>query len=224
MKNFSPAPAEKNALAAIILCALFFLLLPSLLVRLTPSLAAALNSNPWLMMMPTVLIGMAIFAFSGSFHLSKADFTGLKIHKLCLYSFSMVIIAGLSAYVWETLLKYLHLHYDTNVPVENFIKSCSRIELCFAIPLICLIVPFFEEMIFRRIIFEGIRYRCPPVFSMTVTSLLFAGLHGIFFQLVPLFVLGMCFQGLYMREGKLGASFFAHCFNNTLAFSMLLLI
>ena len=224
MKNKYLSPAEKTALAAIVLCLVIFCILPRFIVHFMPSFAAALNENTWLLMLPTIIIGIILFTISKSLNISKSDFTGLGFAKLVPYTVGLIIIAALCALLWVKFLDHFQIRYDTTVPVSDFVKSCSKIELIFAMPLICIIIPLFEEIIFRRIIFEGFKYRFPLLFSMTVTSLFFAGLHGIFFQLFPLFVLGLGFQMLYVANGKLGASFFAHSFNNTLAFTMLLLI
>ena len=135
----------------------------------------------------------------------------------------MLIVNAAGTLLWMKFLKLLK-HFDTAVPIEDFLKSCGTAELVIAGIYICIVTPLIEESVFRRVIFEGLRDRCPPVFSVTLASLLFGALHGILFQLFSLCILGGYFQILYCRDGKLGSPVYAHFFNNTFAFSMLLLI
>ena len=215
---------EYNAIEAIILCIFFFILLPFVLVRFFPAFAEQLREQNLLLMTPAILIGLILNFTVNEPLLQKSDFINIPFGKISLWSTGMIFLCGGASVIWIKLLEIMQIDYNKEVPINDIIRSCPDSELVFAGIFVCILVPVFEEIIFRRVIFEGISNRCPPVFSMTVASLLFAALHGILFQLLPLFMLGIYFQLLYIKERKLGLSIYAHIFNNTIAFSALLIL
>lgn len=215
---------EKNALFALFLCLFFFVFFPFFLARFCPAVVEFMQRAKLLMLAVAPVIAIALRFCCGERFLRAEDLKNIRFLRLSLYGVGMLFVCGISAILWLQLLKMFHIEYDTVVPVEEFIKSCEGAELAAAGFFICLAVPFCEEFIFRRVIFEGLRVRCPLFFSIALTSLFFSALHGILFQLLPLFVLGVYFQTLYMKNNKIGEAFYAHCFNNSLAFLFLMLI
>lgn len=215
---------EKEALAALGLCLLFYVLLPFVIVRFLPGTVDFVRGMKWIIAVPMVMISLFMFAYAGKFYLKADDFKNIPYIRISLYNLGMLIVCGLASIAWLKLLEILKIQYDKNVPAEEFIRSCEGYEIILAAVFVCILTPFFEEIIFRRIIFDGVRIKCPHVTSIAITSMLFAMLHGIIFQLFPLFLLGVYFQVLYCSENKLGASIYAHFFNNSLAFAALLLL
>lgn len=216
---------EKNALAAILLCLFFYVILPFVLVRFFPSVSALLKNCHWVLIVsPMIFISSLLYLYSRETFITKDDFRDLPVLKIGLCSLGMLPVCGGVSYLWLELLDVLKIQYSKNVPIEDFIRSLGGFELAAAGIFICILTPLFEETVFRRVIFSGIRAHCLPVTSTVITSMLFAILHGILFQLLPLFVLGLYFQILVLREKRLGASIFAHFINNTIAFAVLLLL
>jgi membrane protease YdiL (CAAX protease family) len=213
--------ADKNALTAIFLCLIFYIILPFLLMKFFPSAADALRKFRWTVAFPMLLIAGIMYFFAKDTFIRSRDFSNLPLCKLSLYSTGMLFVCGVVSFLWLKLLDVLKIPYTKDVPVEDFIRSCSEVELIAAGIFICILTPLFEEIIFRRIIYDGIKSHLPPVTSALICSMLFAALHGILFQLVPLCVLGLYFQFIYLKEEKLGASIYAHFFNNTIAFSVI---
>lgn len=215
---------EKQAILAIVLCFCIYIAMPFVLLRFFPDTANFLKQNSLLLMiMPGITIYAVLSLYSKSFLIAKDDFRNIPFQKISLWSAMMFIVNAVGTLCWMEFLKWLKLPFDTSVPVEEFIKSCGTAELIAAGIFICILTPLIEESVFRRVIYEGLRDRCPPIFSITLASLLFAALHGILFQLFSLFILGNYFQILYCRERKLGSSVYAHFFNNSFAFIMLIL-
>lgn len=214
----------KEAFAAILLCLLFYMAIPFCLVHFFPQTAQWLDGFKWIVTVPLFGISLILYFYTGKFYLNVDDFKGVDYGRISLLGFLMLIVCGLSSAGWIKLLELLNIQYNKNVPAEEFIRSCNDYELIAAWIFVCIMTPFFEEIIFRRVIYNGIREKLPPITAVTVTSVLFAALHGVLFQLFPLFLLGVYFQYLYLRENKLGASIYAHFFNNTLAFGALLLV
>ncbi len=215
---------EVHALSAVLLCLIFFIIIPFILVHFLPASADWLRKQNLLLMSPAIIIGLLLKFITGETLLKKSDFINIPFGRISLWSIGMIFLCGAASLVWIKLLEILQIDYSKEVPINDMIRSCADTELIFAGIFICILIPVFEEIIFRRMIFEGINDRCPPAFSTAVTSLLFAALHGILFQLFPLLLLGVYFQLLYNKERKLGLSIYAHVFNNTIAFSALLLL
>lgn len=213
----------KKAVLAACLCVLLYVLLPFLLARFFPAAAELCRKYQFFsMIIPGIIIYSAVAWYSGDFVLKKSDFQDIDIANISIWSLGILPVNAVGTWLWMELLKILKMPFDFNVPVEDFIKSCSGIELVGAGIFICILTPLIEECIFRKVIYEGLREHFPAVFSITVTALFFAVLHGILFQLLSLLLLGIYFQILYCREKKLGASIYAHFLNNSFAFIMLL--
>lgn len=222
--NLSLSYKEKQSSSAILLCLIFYIILPFVLVRFFPDIANFLRRYALLsIMLPGLLIYGIVSLYAGNFLVKKEDFQNVPFGRITVFSLIMIPVNAIGTFGWMILLKVLKLQFDTDVPIENFIRNCNTEELIFSGIFICILTPLIEESIFRRVIYEGLKERCPQVFSITLASLLFGVLHGILFQLFSLFLLGIYFQILYCRDNKLGASVYAHFFNNTFAFCMLLI-
>ncbi|MBF0129280.1 MAG: CPBP family intramembrane metalloprotease [Alphaproteobacteria bacterium] len=93
------------------------------------------------------------------------------------------------------------------------------LSLAALIVLGCLVIPLFEEVLFRGVLFAWLRRRWGRVLAVAVSSLAFALAHGLSGTLVPLFVLGAFIALLYDLSGSLWPAVLAHGTNNGLAFA-----
>ena len=215
--------AVKNALTAFVLCILFYIFLPFVIVRWLPQSADFFDKHSYLMLLPSAVIALVIMAVCRNFFITADDFKDIPCGRIILCNIGMTILCALASLLWMRLLDVLNIEYDTFVAVEALISQSHGVGLFFTGISVCAVIPLAEEIIFRRVIFSGVFESGKIVFSATAASLIFALLHGILFQLLPLFMLGLYFQILYIRTGKLGASFFAHALNNSFAFGCLLM-
>lgn len=76
------------------------------------------------------------------------------------------------------------------------------------VPAVC------EEIIFRGIIFNGLRKRFKTIHAIVLSALLFALFHANLQQLVYPFILGMIMGWVVARTGSLIASILVHFVNN----------
>ena len=81
---------------------------------------------------------------------------------------------------------------------------------------LALIPAIFEELIFRGIIFSGLRKRFSLVGSILLSSLLFALMHASLQQFIYPFILGSIMAWLVARTGSLVCSMIVHFTNNFL--------
>ena len=74
--------------------------------------------------------------------------------------------------------------------------------------------PLFEEISFRGMIQQPLTARAGPLFGITVTALLFSGLHFDPVGFFPRWELGLFFGWVVWRTGSLWAGVLAHAVNN----------
>jgi len=100
---------------------------------------------------------------------------------------------------------------DTAVLVEEGLAEHPL--LIFA--LVALVIPLFEEVIFRGFLLELLVSRLGIVAGVTLSSALFAMLHGVAVFL-PIFGLAVLLAGVKLRTRSLGASWAIHGLHNGL--------
>jgi len=91
-----------------------------------------------------------------------------------------------------------------------------------AVPLV-VSVPLLEEIIFRGLLFRGLRLRFAVMPALVVTGLLFAVFHMDLARLVPLTIAGAAFAYAYERSGSIWPAIAAHAGLNGVWVSVILL-
>jgi membrane protease YdiL (CAAX protease family) len=81
--------------------------------------------------------------------------------------------------------------------------------------------PFFEELIFRGVLYNVLRRYLGGLAGAIVAAFIFSISHGIGSQILGLWVLGLMMTWLYERTGRLVASMTFHCINNAMAMGSL---
>ncbi len=122
--------------------------------------------------------------------------------------FGMYNFIGVFDYIWASI-GYKSL--ATTLPLENVGHLFLNILLLGIIPPIC------EEVLFRGLIFNGLRKSHSDVFAVVFSALLFALMHGSLEQLVFPFIMGMVFAIIVLRTGSIVPSILVHMFNNVFA-------
>ncbi len=97
----------------------------------------------------------------------------------------------------------------------------TPLELIAAFLTLVVLVPIFEEVLFRGVLFKGLRHRVPFWLSAVVTSLIFATAHGQLNVAVDTFALSLLLCFLVERHDSIVPSIMLHALKNSLAFSLL---
>ncbi len=84
------------------------------------------------------------------------------------------------------------------------------------------ISPISEELIFRGVLLNRLKIIVPTVFSILITSLLFASMHT-YGSIVAAFIFAICMAILYLRTDNILVPIFAHFLNNLVAESIVIL-
>jgi len=119
----------------------------------------------------------------------------------------MYNFVGVFDYIW-TSIGYNSL--ASTLPLENIGHLFLNILILGIIPPIC------EEVLFRGVVFNGLRKSHSDGFSVFLSALLFALMHGSLEQLVFPFIMGIVFAIIVLRTGSIVPSILVHMFNNVL--------
>ncbi|MCL2038777.1 CPBP family intramembrane metalloprotease [Candidatus Saccharibacteria bacterium] len=131
-----------------------------------------------------------------------------------LYFIASVLVMALA----RQLLSFVDWDQVQDVGLPNALYGANLLA---AFVFICVITPFFEELIFRGLVFGRLRVKFGFILSATITSLLFAVAHGQWNVAIDVFVLSMVACGAREITGNINASIIMHMLKNMLAFYLL---
>ena len=81
---------------------------------------------------------------------------------------------------------------------------------------IIIVSPISEELIFRGVFLNRLKFILPTTFAVLVSSLLFAALHS-FGSIFSAFIFGVCVAILYLKTDNIFVAILAHFLNNLFA-------
>ncbi|MGI5844349.1 MAG: CPBP family intramembrane glutamic endopeptidase [Candidatus Xenobium sp.] len=125
-----------------------------------------------------------------------------------LVGFWMALPAVLAA-SWATSVLLGHSPFSSNPALEMILYATPE-ELAVMGILTVLAAPFFEEVLFRGVLFAGLRDSLGPWTAGLASSMLFALLHSDPQALLVLTALGGIFAALYHKTGSLWPAILAH--------------
>lgn len=100
-------------------------------------------------------------------------------------------------------------------------KLTNSFDMMMAFMTLVVFVPIFEEVIFRGVLFKGLRHRLPFWFSAVLTSLIFATAHGQLNVAIDTFALSVLLCFLVERHRSIVPAIMLHSLKNGVAFSLL---
>lgn len=131
--------------------------------------------------------------------------------------FVATIVGGILARVIETV---------TNRPVEApeqiSVDQPSAILLVMIGISVIVLAPIAEELLFRGVIFRGLRNWAKPGVAIVVSAVFFGIAHLIPLVIPPIFVLGLLLAWIVETRGSLVPSIAAHVTFNVIGFTFLL--
>lgn len=126
-----------------------------------------------------------------------------KPEMLRILKLSVPLFFGIT--ICSTLLTALGKWFGEKNPtqplVELLVKAPLSVFMIIFVSAV-LIAPVVEELAFRRALYSGLKMLVPPMAAAMVTSLLFALVHAVIWQIPALFLLALIFQREYVRCGE----------------------
>lgn len=90
--------------------------------------------------------------------------------------------------------------------------------------IVILIAPLVEEIFFRGFLLRALANRAGNALGSIITALIFALLHFPWQSIIPVFILGLIINSLVIRTKSIWPAIGFHIFNNSIAFTILLLL
>ncbi|HHZ16014.1 MAG TPA: CPBP family intramembrane metalloprotease [Clostridia bacterium] len=136
-------------------------------------------------------------------------------HAFLLFVTMMVVLAVLSR-----LLAY---EAKPQAVAEVFQTAMTGRERLLSFLMVAIIAPFGEELYFRGFLFPAVGKIIGTIPAVILTSIFFGFLHFDLFRFIPITLVGIWFNFLYLRTGSLYTSIVAHSVWNALTILMFFL-
>lgn len=217
----------------LIFCILAALYIPPLFQ--TDSLKVYLSSHNTLMILLSVapsqflfLIGPLAVAFFTSRSASLREKLALISWKRSYFSeafkLEMLLIIPLIATAALSYFVSLKLGYDfSSAPIIELLSKADKFGIALIFIFSAIVAPIVEEIAFRRVIFTFMTRIFGSNPSIILTSLIFACMHGGLIQLLPLFILSLALQYLYIKNNSLYPAILLHCIHNSIIMLLFIL-
>jgi len=103
---------------------------------------------------------------------------------------------------------------------EIFGRDVLGISVAILVALV--IAPLTEELFFRGFILQTLAKILGPAWGIALTALIFASVHFEFQSIMPLLILSIVLNVLYVKTRSIWPGIIFHIFNNTIAFIVVL--
>ncbi len=231
--NFEKDKWIDIAFPVVVASIVFAMIIPGVLIQLLEKLhinfpqlikiIVSLFSVQLIFIIP-VLIAAAIYSTNVSFK-RKLDFVNWKSSYI-LEAFCWEIAIFFPLWVLAALMYYFITFFglDTSSPITKLLLSASGKGKIIIFLVSVFMAPVVEEIIFRRVIFTFVNKLLGVLPAILLTSFAFGALHGGLVQLLPLTMLGIILQILYLKHSSLYPSILLHGIHNFLIMSIFLAI
>lgn len=115
---------------------------------------------------------------------------------------------------WTFLLRRLGLPHEPQDLIAVFGAVQSPVVLLAMIAVACVVAPINEELLFRGVIYRGIRQRFGRAPALVASGLLFGLLHANWAGFLPLALLGAALALAYEHSGDIRVPIVAHALFN----------
>lgn len=142
--------------------------------------------------------------------LSKATFKQIKLNEIINISLLGVGLSVILLILTDILTKFIPSYMD----VQNQLQSAS--DSLFPLVIVILLIPIYEEILFRYVIFGHLKENYNILSAVIVQALVFAVAHGNIVQGIYAFLLGIALALMYMYSESLVGSIILHIVFNLL--------
>ena len=205
-----------------ILISLAFTLIANIISATTEIEGDVISSNIWFLACYSVVMGTAYVVLYLLYNkANKIDYRAINFKmKMPWHTYCVVIVLGIIALFG---IQYFISMIDNLLVALGYpLNSASTINptdagsFIIAIITMAIVPSICEELLFRGVIFQGLRGRFGDLGAVFVSALLFALMHQSFQQLIYPFILGSIMAFVVLRTGSLISSMIVHFINNFL--------
>jgi len=185
------------------------------------------TSNIWFNIASTVLTLALYVGIWWGYNKSKdVCFSATKLNKnmkwhtyLILVAIAFVVIFGFQYIVqaFDNLLGGIGYPVDNSFGNVEPTNAGTYIYCVFAL---ALVPAFCEELLFRGVIFNGLREKFSSTFAVIISALLFVLAHQNLQQIIYPFIFGCVLAIIVLRTGSVLASMLVHFVNNFIVVTM----
>ena len=156
----------------------------------------------------------------------KLGLRRLRAGDVCIVFLGLILIYAWQIFslpLWERILNRLGGKFPMR---QELLNECSRstpMQFVFMLALAGVLIPFIEEVVFRRLIYGTLR-PLGVAAAVILTALIFAAAHGFLYGLPALFGLGVIFELQYLFTGNLMTSTLTHMIYNLISLTMTFLM
>ena len=127
----------------------------------------------------------------------------------------------LITYTVHSLLVYFD--YSTSSPIEYLLSRADLKGIILIFFVSVFLAPIAEEIIFRRMFYSFSLKLMNKYAAITITSFLFAALHGGLVQILPLALLGCVLQLLYIKHKSIYPCLILHSIHNFIMMTLFII-
>ena len=149
----------------------------------------------------------------------KGEITSIKSDIFDVFNPKLLKIIILTV-ILNIFLAFGMLYLSDSILNFNFFKSSSFLSGNLIVSLF--VSPISEELIFRGVFLNRFKLIFPTVFSVLISSLIFATLHS-FGAIFSAFIFGICVSILYLKTDNIFVPMFVHFLNNLFAEIMIII-
>jgi len=139
--------------------------------------------------------------------------------------FSIIaLLTGLGLFILDTISSLYILHNDIQQQAQSLLLQANKEGFISTTLAICLLAPLMEEILFRGVLLPAFAYKNKQYIGIISSAILFSLIHFSAEQAIILFIAGVCFGLLRVKSNSIWPPFLAHCTNNTLTWSIYMMM
>lgn len=213
------------ALVLPILLSLIFSLIANLIAGVNEAESKDITNSIWFTSVYGVVTAICYVALYLIYNkTNKIEYKAINLKfKMKWHTYLLIVAIGIISLfglqyfigVVDNLLKLIGFPFEEST-TETLTNPQSFGVFALSVFVTCLIPAITEELLFRGIIFNGLRTHYNDVCAIFMSAFMFALMHQNLQQLVYPFLLGSIMAWLVLRTGSLVSSMIVHFINNFL--------
>lgn len=236
MKKYFQAPWNIKDLLVVSLISFTLMISSYYLIKLNPiplgedflekfriQLVVLVFLGQWLMM------GLPLLILTCKKYQLKWEYFGFR--KIKIWELTKTVLSGYFFYLAiNMVISMIILYNDIKLPgyqlQENIfnIFGTDMVGIITAGIVVILVAPAIEEIIFRGFLLSTLVNKVGIWAGSILTALIFAGIHMPWQSIIPIFILALILNRIYIKTHSIWATITFHIINNGIAFAFSLLI